>query len=125
MNHGESPTEENGTIEGCHLTKHAKVRMQQRGLSPEGISKVLRYGRVAYIRGARIYAIGRKEIDQLATHGVDLQLLDGAHVVCTHCGVVVTCYRNRSLRGLKPIKRRRRRCFKARTNRVSHSSFAA
>ena len=125
MNHGESPTEENGTIEGCHLTKHAKVRMQQRGLSPEGISKVLRYGRIAYVRGACIYAIGRKEIDQLAPHGVDLRFLDGAHVVCTHCGIVVTCYRNRDLRGLKPSKRRRRRCSKAGTNRIPRPYLAA
>jgi hypothetical protein len=83
-----------------HLTNHAKERMVKRGLRAEAIHAALTYGRVVYVRGAHIYAIGRKEISRYATQGIDLSAYDGVQVV-TIDNVVITAYRNRSFNGLK------------------------
>ena len=89
------------------LTRHAWERMGCRGFSPETVRKVLSFGRVAHIRGATIYAVGRKEIVRYSKRGVDLVGLDGVQVVCSDNGAVITVYRNRDLRGLRPRRRSR------------------
>jgi hypothetical protein len=91
---------------GFGLTRHAWERMSGRGFSPETVRKVLSFGRIAHIRGATIYAVGRKEIARYTTRGVDLGGLDGVQVVCSDNGTVITVYRNRDLRGLRPRRSR-------------------
>ncbi len=96
------------------LTRHAWERMSGRGFSPETVRKVLSFGRVAHVRGATIFAVGRKEIVRYSQRGVDLAGLNGIQVVCAESGAVLTVYRNRDLRGLRPrgrshSARRRRR----------------
>jgi len=87
------------------LTLHAWERMEARGFSSEKINKVLSFGRVIHTRGAAIYAIGRKEINHYDNQGINLDGLNGAQVVCTKDGSIMTMYRNRDFRSLKPRAR--------------------
>lgn len=91
------------------LTRHAWERMGCRGLSPDKVRRVVNYGRVAHVRGATIYAVGRKEVERFALDGVDLHDVEGIQVVCSDSGNIMTVYRNRNFRGLRPSRRRARR----------------
>ena len=89
------------------LTKHARSRMNERCVSPEAVMKVTTYGRVAHVRGAEIYAVGRKEVERFLAEGVDLRRVEGIQVVCSADGSVLTVYRNSNFRGLRPRSGRR------------------
>ncbi len=91
------------------LTHHAKERMAMRGLRADAIDAALAYGRVVYVRGTDIYAIGRKEIARYAEEGIDLSAYDGVQVVVTTNGAILTVYRNRSFNGLRDRRTYRRR----------------
>lgn len=93
-------------FEAYTLTEHAQRRMDMRGFSLSEVNLVLTYGRKVHIRGAVIYAVGRKEISQCAAVGIDLSGLDGLQVVCANDGTVITVYRNSDFRGLRPKRRR-------------------
>ena len=84
------------------LSRHAWQRMGARGVSSSTINKVLTYGRVIHVRGARIYVIGRKEIKRYMDQGIDLDDLHGIQVICGKNGTIMTLYRNRDLRALRP-----------------------
>jgi hypothetical protein len=84
------------------LTDHALKRMTARGLSLDAVHAVMDYGRLVYTRGAAICAIGRKEVKRFARQGIDLSRYEGVQVVCSHDGAVMTAYRNRDFRGLRP-----------------------
>jgi len=89
------------------LTDHAWARMCGRSLSPKMILRTIKYGRIIHNRKAVYYVIGKKEIARYRNDGIDLSNLHGIHVVCSSGGIILTCYRNRDLRGLKPTRRRR------------------
>ena len=90
------------------ITKHAWARMCGRRLNGKTIDAVLRYGRVVHVRGAAIYAIGRKEVERLWRTGVDLAEYEGVQVVCTpDSAAILTVYRNSDFRGLKSHSGRR------------------
>ena len=88
------------------FTHHALQRMSMRRVPSSKVNLVLTYGRKTHTRGAIIYVIGKKEISQCAAFGIDLSELDGLQVVCSNEGAVITVYRNRDLRGLRPRQRR-------------------
>jgi hypothetical protein len=90
------------------LTRHAWKRMTSRNLSASAVQAALECGRVAYVRGAAIFAIGRKEVKRYSLKGTDLSRYEGLHVVCTPEGTILTVYRNRDFRGLRPNRRRHR-----------------
>jgi hypothetical protein len=90
-------------------TKHARARMSHRAIRAEAINAVLTYGRVVYVRGAYISALGRKEVEHYASEGIDLSAYEGTQVVVTPCGQIVTVYRNRDFRSLRPRATSRRR----------------
>ena len=90
------------------LTTHAQTRMTGRRISETALSAVIDYGRVVYTRGAKIYAIGRKEVTTFLRKGVQLADFEGIHVVCSPDGAVLTTYRNHNLRSLRPQGRRYR-----------------
>jgi len=75
------------------------------------IRKVLEFGREKHVRGATIYAVGRKEINQYDKKGIDLKGLDGMQVVCSEEGSIITAYRNRDFRGLKSKGRTARKIW--------------
>jgi hypothetical protein len=82
--------------------------MYERRLSDEAVHMVVVYGRLARVRGAEIYAVGRKEVERYLAEGVDLSRLQGVQVVCSPSGAILTVYRNDDFRGLRP--RGGRRC---------------
>ena len=88
------------------MTHHAVQRMDSRRISVEAVEHVLEYGRLVRTRGANIYVIGRKEIFAGQSRGIDLAALDGLQVVCGADGSIVTVYRNRDFRTLRPCHRR-------------------
>jgi len=90
------------------LTRHAWERMSGRGMSPSAIRLVLNYGRAVHVRGAVIYVVGRKEVERYRKDGIELSSVEGVQVVCTDSGSILTVYRNRDLRGLRPRSRRAR-----------------
>ena len=91
------------------LSLHAWQRMSGRGLSPDAIRRAINFGRVAYVRGATIYAVGRKEVERFERDGIDLSDVEGVQVVCSDSGAIMTVYRNRDFRNLRPRRRRARR----------------
>lgn len=92
---------------GSHvLTQHARQRMFSRGLSTAAIDAGLAWGRTVHVRGAEIYAIGRREVAHAARDGVDLTRLAGLQVVCHRDGAILTVYKNKDFRLLRPRRSR-------------------
>ena len=89
------------------LTKHARKRMKNRGLSEAAVTAVVTYGRFVRTRGAGIYVIGRKEVEWHNGKQIHLAPYEGIQVVCSLEGIVITVYRNRDLRGLRPHRHHR------------------
>ncbi|WP_363184323.1 DUF4258 domain-containing protein [uncultured Thiocystis sp.] len=87
------------------LTLHVRERMNQRQISEEAVQATLQCGRELHLRGAVIYAIGRREIERYQRLGIDLSGCNGVQVVCNSVGTVITTYRNRDFRGLRPRRR--------------------
>jgi len=67
----------------------------------------LDFGRLVRVRGAEVYALGRKEVNRLATVGIDVSEYEGVQVICAADGSVMTVYRNLDFRGLRPRSRPR------------------
>jgi len=95
-----------GRVSEYHLTAHAELRMQQRGIAPQLIELVLRYGRTIYSRGLAFRVIGHKEVGRYSRDGIDLSRAEGIHVLVETDGSVITAYRNHDLRKIRPGKRR-------------------
>lgn len=89
------------------LTKHAAERMRMRGVHPGALAATIAYGRLIHTRGADILAIGRKEVERYRREGIDLSRHEGLQAVLGEDGAVVTVYRNRDFRGLRPRYGRR------------------
>lgn len=84
------------------VTRHVAERMVTRSISPETLAAVLRFGRSASIRGAEVFALGRREIRLSSAEGIDLSRFEGTQVVVSEDGAIVTAYRNRDFDGLRP-----------------------
>jgi hypothetical protein len=82
--------------------------MAARSFSPEAVTAVLAFGRIIRIRGAEIRVIGRKEVAQYRSQGIDLTPFEGVQLVCARDGAIITMYRNRDFRHLRPHRRARR-----------------
>lgn len=100
------------------LTKHAKQQMDARRVRAEALAATLSFGRKVHIRGAIIYAIGKREARKWGRRGIDLSRFEGVQAVCSPDGAVMTVYRNRDLHQLRPRRRRwgfrhRARAFRA------------
>lgn len=96
-------------LDSCfQLTHHAQERMASRGVRAEAVEAAIVCGRLVYVRGAGIYAIGRKEIERYAHEGIDLADFEGILVV-TSSDSVLTVYRNRNFRGLRSRRSYRHR----------------
>ena len=107
------------------LTEHARDRMLQRGICILAVFQTLAFGRISRGRGATIYAVGKKEVADLAKDGIDLSFCEGVHIVKTRRGLISTVYRNLSMPKLKPRTRMPERIFKQNMRRQNaRSSFA-
>ena len=88
------------------LSRHARLRTHARRFGVAAIEAALAYGRAVYVRGAEIRAIGRKEVLRCRQRDINLRRFEGIQVVCRpRAGVVLTAYRNRDFRGLRPYRR--------------------
>lgn len=84
------------------LTWHAARRAQQRSASVEEVDLVLGYGRRWRQPGARsICFVGKRDVRQMAKHGVDLRSCEGLAVAVNDLGVVVTILRSDDLSRLR------------------------
>jgi len=90
---------------GFILSEHAANRMCERNVNRGEINSALKYGRVTFNRGAKIYAIGRKEIEFFKQHEIDLIGLDGVQVIVSPDDEIITVYRNNDFRGLRPNRK--------------------
>jgi len=81
--------------------------MDARRIPAEAVSATLEFGRIVHIRGAVIHAVGKREAEKWDARGVNLFRHEGVQVVCSPDGALLTVYRNRDLRGLRPHRRRR------------------
>lgn len=95
------------------MTMHAVQRMHERRISEAAVRATLEHGRLIHVRGAAVHAIGHKEVSRLRRRGIDLSHYEGIQIVCEPGGTVLTAYRNRDFRGLRP-RRRRAAAWKAR-----------
>ncbi len=75
--------------------------MHGRRINMDAVKDVMQFGRHAYVRGALIYAIGKKEVDLYKAKGVKLDSYEGIQVVCSPDGSILTVYRNRDFKGLR------------------------
>ena len=77
-------------------TRHARSRMQQRGIPPSLVDRVLRYGREVHDHhGATVYLIDRAG----EARGAELERLRGVYVVVATDGTIRTVgHRTRRLR---------------------------
>lgn len=92
------------------LSQHAQVRMAQRSIDLEQVKLVLSYGRMIHSRLARFYVVGRKEIKRLEKAGLDVRNLENIQVVVDEkSNRVLTVYRNKDFRQIRPRRRRERR----------------
>jgi hypothetical protein len=101
--------DEDAPLHNRLLTRHAHRRMAARSLSQAAVTAVLAFGRSIHTRGAEIHVIGRKEVVYYQSQGIDLTPFEGVQLVCSRDGTILTMYRNRDLRRLRP-QRRARRC---------------
>lgn len=89
------------------LTKHAEARMASRAIPRSAIEATLQFGRCVQVRGAHVFAIGRKEVKKYRRDGIDLYDLEGTQVVTTDDGAVMTVYRNSDFRSLRTRRSRK------------------
>jgi hypothetical protein len=93
------------------LTDHAVARMRERYIPDEAVLLVLTYGRVVYTGdGARIFALGKREVKKYAQKsGHDLLLYQGVQVVVGIDNTILTVYRNSNFKALRRKTRKRGR----------------
>lgn len=92
------------------LTRHAQLRMQQRGIRERDVEMVIRFGRRIHAKGLMYYVVGRKEMQHPSLKGRDLSRLSGLQVlVKPEDGVVVTTYRNADFHPIRSTPRDSRR----------------
>jgi hypothetical protein len=91
------------------LSQHAEMRMSQRAIDLEQVQLVLSYGRLIHSRRARYYVMGRKEIERLEKKGLDVGGLENIQVVVAEkSNLILTVYRNKDFRQIRPRHRRER-----------------
>ena len=85
------------------LSIHVEEEMAKRGISFEAVEQTLTFGRYKRTRGAKIFAIGRKEVEFYMDLGFDLRAYENTHVVCSN-DVVITSYKNQSFKDMRFYK---------------------
>ncbi|MDD2367056.1 MAG: DUF4258 domain-containing protein [Desulfuromonadaceae bacterium] len=84
------------------LSNHAGSRMATRHISQDDVATVMSYGRTYYVRGAVIYALGRREAEDCRKDGLHPERIEGLQVVCaSESNTVITVYRNNDFSSLK------------------------
>jgi hypothetical protein len=89
-------------IPGLTNSKHAELRESQRGISPKKILLAYKFGRIIHARRATYYVIGIKEIDKYGLIEPELKAMNGVQLVTSLNGTLLTVYRNKDLRKIRP-----------------------
>ena len=85
------------------LSVHASNAIMERGLPQDSVFVVLARGRCTYVRHARVFVVGKKEVKAAADHGEDIRRYLGIHcIVDPSENVVQTVYRNYSRLQTRP-----------------------
>ena len=85
-------------------SQHAKVREGQRGISQKQIILAFNYGRVINARRAVYHVVGNKEIAKYGSIEPELKEMNGIQLVMSANGMVLTAFRNKDLRKVRPFK---------------------
>ncbi|WP_445778060.1 hypothetical protein [Shewanella sp.] len=91
-------------LPGLTNSQHAQVREGQRGISDKQVMLAYKYGRVIHSRRAVYYVIGNKEIKKYGDIEPELKNMNGVQVVMTANGTVLTAFKNKDLRKVRPFK---------------------
>lgn len=95
-----------------HLSKHAQLRMSQRLIDLKQIEKVLSYGRMIHSRSARFYVVGKKDTKRLSKTGISTQGLENMQVLVEEkSNTIITVYRNKNFRHIRPVHRCERHMY--------------
>ncbi|MDW7773731.1 MAG: DUF4258 domain-containing protein [Desulfobulbaceae bacterium] len=85
-----------------NVTSHARLRMGSRGISLSEVAIAMSYGRNFHVRGAIVYAMGRKELASCQRDGIQTDGIAGLQVICApESEKVITVYRNNDFRRLR------------------------
>lgn len=90
----------------AYVTFHAEMRMSQRGICSDTLELILQFGRRIRSKGAVFHVIGKKEIKQYCTIEPKLKDMEGMQVLTSTEGTVLTTYRNKNLRSIRPCSRK-------------------
>ncbi|GHF02064.1 hypothetical protein [Thalassotalea profundi] len=85
-------------------SQHAKIRKTQRGISHKQMVLAYQYGRVIHSRRAVYHVIGNKEIEKFGSIEPELKNMNGIQLVMSANGTVLTAFRNKDLRKVRPFK---------------------
>jgi hypothetical protein len=92
------------------LSRHAEVRMQQRGIRRTDIELAVLYGRRIHAKGLTYYVVGRKEVERQSALGRNISSLAGLQVLIQEEeGLVITTYRNTDFHAIRTTARNNRR----------------
>jgi hypothetical protein len=87
-------------------SRHAKQREDQRGITEKQVTLAYQYGRIIHARRATYYVVGKKEIDKHSAAEPALKEMNGIHLVVSSNGTLLTVYKNKDLRKIRPSKHR-------------------
>ncbi len=85
-------------------SQHAQIREGQRGISHKQVVLAYQYGRVIHSRRAVYHVIGNKEIDKFGSIEPELKKMNGIQLVMSSNGTVLTAFKNKDLRRVRPYK---------------------
>lgn len=85
-------------------SQHAQVREGQRGITNYQVMLVYKYGRVIHSRRAVYHVIGSKEIKKYGDIEPELKNMNGVQLVMSANGTVLTAFKNKDLRKVRPFK---------------------
>ena len=84
------------------FSNHAGSRMGSRRISCNDVCTVMTYGRTYHVRGAVVYALGKREAEMCRMDGLNPDRIEGLQVVCSSDdNSVITVYRNHDFSSLK------------------------
>jgi hypothetical protein len=85
-------------------SQHAQIREGQRGISKKQVLLAYQYGRVIHARRAVYHVIGNKEIEKFDSIEPELKKMNGIQLVMSKNGTVITAFKNKDLRRVRPYK---------------------
>jgi len=85
-------------------SQHAQIREGQRGISQKQVLLAYQFGRVIHSRRAVYHVIGNKEIEKYGSIEPELKAMNGVQLVMSSNGTVLTAFRNKNIRKVRPFK---------------------